>query len=95
VIVLGTSHVDAGIAGMQLDVLVALDVFDAQVSGREADVEIGPDRHVNDDLQPLVAGTVGRDAGVTVAHVGASVDSRQLIGVSEAPLDPDAIVRAA
>ena len=54
-VVLGAADVDANVAGVQLDVLVALDAFDAQVAGREADVEVGLLRNLDGDPEPLVA----------------------------------------
>src|SRR5262249_10350225 len=69
--------------------------FDAEIAGSESDVQIGLRRNLDYDLEVAVAGSIRRDLGVEVVHVRAHPDFGELIGVAHAPLNPDAVVRAA
>src|SRR6516225_661493 len=94
-VVVGSADIDAQIARAEFDIFVAADVFDRQIAGCHANVEIGCVRDLDGELESPVAWPVGGDAEIVAADIGARSNLPQRLCVSDAPVDTDARLGAA
>ena len=90
-VVFRTSDVDPELSGVQADVLVANDVLDRELAGRELNGEVRPFRH-RDDGAKVVARTVDDDGGVRAVHLDVRLDPPKLTLIPNAPLKVNSIV---
>jgi STE24 endopeptidase len=93
-VVFRASDIDREIARVQLDVLVALDAFDRQVAGGEANMKTRSIRDLDLDFE-AVPDAIGHQRRLRSFDVGVDPDARQVVGVPHLPQDANtALFRA-